>query len=292
MGIYDSHTYEVLKSYLTNEEIVQVSLVGLQARGKTNICKWLNNEFGADKAIYINVNMLKNYFDDLYAFLENYEDKAKKFALILDDISFAAMYYSKATRNVLKWISTIRHRIDAEKYMIVTVFHYPKSALPFLRETPVKIIMSYDYSYMRTFKDDIPPRYLKAFKEAYKEALRRGIKGVALVAAIGDYDITRFPKVESTEWIDKTTEVSGLYAETEGVHIEINIKQPGYIWELAGRTLRLRYRDSKANRYITVANVRIKNDIPIIDEESGEVLYNPDNLTNNPKSKIQAAETV
>jgi len=274
MGIYDSHVYPVLKAFLQYEEVPKISIFGLEGRGKTNIAKWLVQEFQPTKALYFNINRMQNHFDDLWVYLKSYKDRTEKFALILDDISFAALQYSGNTKAVLRWITTIRHKVRAKQYLVISIMHYPYSSLPFLRENPIKMILYYDYAYYRAFKNEIPPRYLKAFREALYNAYLEGRKGIALVSALGNYDITSFPKVDDEPWEDLTDEVSGIYAEEDGVRIEVGIKQAGYIYDLQGRTIRIRKREK--NRYHTVAYVRIKNDIPIIDEYTREVLYNPE----------------
>jgi len=281
MVIYEGRLYKRIKAYMKNEEVIQVSIVGLQGRGKTNVCKWFNNEFGPDYAIYVNVNMLENFLDDLYIYLKNFntiEDYkgANKFALILDDISFGAMHYSKSVKEVLQWLSTIRHRIRANQYMIVTVFHYPYGALPFLRETPIKVLMSYDKSYRKAFEDDFPRRYFIEFAKDLDEWLLKGKKGLALVNALGKYEITSFPKVEKTNWIDRTKKISGMGGPSKDKpHVKIAVKAEGYVWDVYGNTLRLKYWDRKAKKYITVAVLRTPEERPIVDEESGEILYNP-----------------
>ena len=98
MSIYDSHLYKYLKGYIENDDIIKVSIFGLEGRGKTNVAKWLVKEFEPTEAIYVNVNMLKSFFDDLYIFLKDYRAKTEKFALILDDISFTALNTQKTLR--------------------------------------------------------------------------------------------------------------------------------------------------------------------------------------------------
>ena len=179
-----------------------VNIVGLMGTGKTTLArylysvfKWGRNEKYRAVSVYFQYD--KNKIEDFFEALESIEAYAAY--VVLDDLSFAATHLDRATRELLHGVAKVRHRNRrVRRWVIVTIVHYSKAALPFLRLAATKILTSLTSTEeIEALREAFPVQTLWDYYHLYtREPTRHWI----LVNWLGQIGISRFRRPRRRCW--------------------------------------------------------------------------------------------
>lgn len=133
---------DLMRDMFASYDTVTVSIVGIMRTGKTNIAKHLVRKFlygwGKDGIGYYVQDRYIEALDKIFKL----EKKAKHqaIALILDDLTY---HIESRDAELGNRIAKIKHYLPhAKKVLVITIFHYIASVMPFLRLTMVRVLTS------------------------------------------------------------------------------------------------------------------------------------------------------
>ena len=174
--------YERFKETLSYNVVI-VNVVGIMGTGKTNWCHFLGNtvenifpmKFFKFYIRYTNIVQLKKKLSFLARNLRKINKKLRKhfgLMLVFDDISFI-----QRDIEFLQKIANIRHYKGFShfyKYIIIFAYHYSKGALPFLRQSHVRVLTSLNSRYeIEQLKEYFDLNDLWNFYEIKNESIKR-----------------------------------------------------------------------------------------------------------------------
>ena len=142
-GMFKSRVIRLLRKF----RVLNVTLIGLMQTGKTNTAFFLAHLFNhrakmlgrTYRVYYKSVDNIREVTESILA-----EDpKEDLVQLILDDISFLVMHYSKDVKEFLNVLTRIKHiwRIP-KRIVIYTIIHYSKATVPFLKLAHIRGLTS------------------------------------------------------------------------------------------------------------------------------------------------------
>jgi hypothetical protein len=124
----------------------QITIIGIPGSGKTSISFELSQyweeqecrEDGDCASIYFSYEpSLEELFWDTIETIDT-----RKLFIVVDDITFYFIKYTRTTVRFLQKLMKIRHRSHAKNFVIILNTHYSKGVLPFLRSSATLIALS------------------------------------------------------------------------------------------------------------------------------------------------------
>ena len=179
-----------------------VNIVGIMGTGKTTLARYLYSLYKMGRAkkyraVSVYFQYDRNKIDDFLEALEEVDSYAAY--VVIDDLSFAAVYLDRTTRELMHSVSKIRHRNRrVKKWVIVTIQHYSKASLPFLRMAGTKILTSLTSTEeIEALRESFPIQVLWDYYYLYtREPSRHWI----LVNWLGQIGISRFRRPRRRCW--------------------------------------------------------------------------------------------
>ncbi len=260
----------LLRSVFAEHLYTNAVVIGAQGRGKTNIAKYLVSRFRPDAAFYINVNDINLPSGDaIGAVLKTLRSidprDAKRVALVLDDLSYAAVFLEREVRDLCRFIANVRHFWGEERrYLTVTVLHHPRAALTFLRDAHVTIATSMRPVERKIFKEsgiflkNHIKNYLKHLALLRKEGKKR--IGTALCQLEEDVLIVKFPRVRKEPWTDLTPRPLPSSPEPNILYVKVIMKN-GEIERISDRTYRIRL--MRGGKKYAIANIKLPEGVEL-----------------------------
>ena len=187
-----------------------VNVIGIMGSGKTNWANYMSliveniypKKFLKFYMRYTSMRELKDKMGFLGKSLREIEKKLRKhygLLIIFDDISFV-----KRDIDFLQKIANIRHYkgySGFRKYMLIFCYHYSKGALPFLRQSHIRILTSLTTRYeVEQLKEYFDLNDLWNFYE-YKNMNIKKYRFHSLVNIMGEHFIIKPPKSVDKELI-------------------------------------------------------------------------------------------
>jgi len=179
-----------------------INIVGIMGTGKTTLARYIYSLYKMGRkrkyqAVSVYFQYDKNKIEDFFEAIESIE--AYAVYVVIDDLSFAATYLDKATRELLHGVSKIRHRNKrVKRWVIVTIQHYSKASLPFLRLAATKILTSLTSTEeIEVLREAFPIQVLWDYYHLYvREPTRHWI----LINWLGQIGISRFRRPRRRCW--------------------------------------------------------------------------------------------
>jgi hypothetical protein len=123
-----------------------ITIIGVMGSGKTTLARKIYSRYKWGKLSSLVVSVYFQYERDpqlIEEFWRVLGSLRTKYAfVVIDDLSFQTGI-DKMTREFLAGLAKIRHRnIQVKRWVLVTVMHYSKAAVPFLRQAHTKVLTS------------------------------------------------------------------------------------------------------------------------------------------------------
>lgn len=221
-----------LERQVMRKPAVFINLFGAVGEGKTNtathIAQFLSEIHGFE--IFYAVPEADRDFtidDALYAFDEVKRSKAPRAVLIYDDASFIFMNALDPKLRIFEnRLARVRHIIKGiERIVVIFIYHYLKSIVPFLRGADIAILHSIKAEWeKKLYSDFFDYRYIEAFAEIYRDWVFSGesdFKPVLVRSLNRDY-IVYIPLVENLDL--RSLQIVMPHAKCEDANISNNKK--------------------------------------------------------------------
>jgi len=201
-----------IKKISSKRPVTIINIFGLMGEGKTNIARLIAKHFDKEYDVYY-----EQAPDPIEAISLIHSIKSPKLLLILDDLSFMYHGHSDKVRRFENVIARIRHITESGRVILVMIYHYFRSVMPFMRMAQIHVLTSVTWNEMSMLKEIFRYRYLKEFYKLY-DAIVWGTKvknlGVdleknkpALVKALTRHAIVWVPLVEDYDFEKKAKRV-------------------------------------------------------------------------------------
>ena len=177
----------------------QVSIVGTMGSGKTTLARYLYSRFRWGRTRYGKIVSVYFQFerDMIDEFWKTVAQLDAKYAyIVIDDISFSL---SRGDREFLHRLAKIRHSNKKVRYwVIVTIMHYSRATLPFVRQSHSKILTSLaDPEEIEQLRWSFKMESLWDYYDVYRIMPQ---SHWALFNWLGNIFITRFPRPRKRCW--------------------------------------------------------------------------------------------
>ncbi|OWJ55617.1 hypothetical protein [Pyrodictium delaneyi] len=124
-----------------------VNIIGIMGSGKTTLARKIYARYKWGKkssevvSVYFQYEHDKELHEEFWRTIARIRGKKYVF-VVVDDVSFETGH-DKTTRRFLRELSKIRHRNRyVKRWVLVTIIHYSKAAVPFLRKGHTKVLTS------------------------------------------------------------------------------------------------------------------------------------------------------
>lgn len=156
--------------------VTPITIMGKMSQYKTNTCKVIYRHLSRQgfTTRYIRAATTRRAINAM----SEPEPDVTKWLIILDDVSFLATMSAPDIMEFQNVVASVRHLLKPEGYndtdmriVIVWVFHYYRSIMPFFRETPISILTTITKQEISSLRDVYEPRNLKAFFKLYDASI-------------------------------------------------------------------------------------------------------------------------
>ncbi|MEB3861207.1 MAG: hypothetical protein GSR84_03180 [Desulfurococcales archaeon] len=176
----------------------QISIVGTMGSGKTTLARYLYSRYRWGRA---KRGVVSVYFqferEKIDVFWETLESLDAYYAyIVIDDISFSL---SRGDREFLHRLAKIRHaNPSVKRWVVVTIMHYSRATLPFIRQSHSKILTSLaDPEEIEQLRWSFKLESLWDYYDVYRTM---PTSHWALFNWLGNIFITRFPRPRRRCW--------------------------------------------------------------------------------------------
>jgi len=205
-----------IRKLISRKPLVMINIFGFMGEGKTNTAKYVAREFEDEFDIYYAQAPTP---EEATSYI--YSISGTRLLIILDDLSFIYHGHSEKLRIFENTLSRVRHITGAEKVILILIYHYFKSVVPFMRMAQIHILTSVSRNEFNTLKELFWYRYLKEFFKLYDafiwEPEKFKKKGIdpdttkpALMRALTRHSIVWIPLVTDYEFEENNKHIRKL----------------------------------------------------------------------------------